>query len=81
VDVDIGGRSLDGAGHVDVIVAVEAGVDATLQRHLAGTALPRLARPLGNVVERQQVRRARRLSDSGPFENPQNRHLNVHTLV
>ena len=81
VDVDVRRGVLHRPGDVDVVVAVEVGVDAALQAHLGGAELDASTDPSGDVVEREQVGRARRLSDSGPFENPQNRHLNVQTFV
>ncbi len=39
VDVDVGGRLLHGAAHVDVVVAVEVRVDAALQADLGGPQL------------------------------------------
>ena len=41
VDVDPLGRRPDGAQHVDVVVAVEVRVDATLQADLGGAPRPR----------------------------------------
>ena len=82
VDVDVGRRLLHGPGDVDVVVAVEVGVDAALQAHLGGAVVRRLDAPgpaMSSSVSRYGV--PRRLSDSGPFEKPQNRHLNVQTFV
>ena len=42
-------------GDVDVVVAVEVGMDTALQGHLGGAELPSLTRALGNVVEREEV--------------------------
>ena len=49
--VDVGGGLLHGPGDVDVVVAVEVGVDAALQADLGGAELGGLARALGDVVE------------------------------
>ena len=81
VDVDVGRGLLHGPGDVDVVVAVEVGVDAALEAHLGGAQRDGFADPLGDVVEGEQVGRPRRLSDSGPLEKPQNRHLKVQTFV
>ena len=82
VDVDVGRGVLHRPGDVDVVVAVEVRVDAALQAHLGGAERRPPRRPA------LRCRRAssrygvpRRLSDSGPFEKPQNRHLNVQTFV
>ena len=40
VHVDVGRRRLHGPGDVDVVVAVEVGVDAALQAHLGGADGP-----------------------------------------
>ena len=37
VDVDVGHRLMYRSGHVDVVVAVEIGMDPALQAHLGGT--------------------------------------------
>src|SRR5690606_483248 len=42
---------------VDVVVAVEVGVDTTLETHLGGPFGGGFAHPLGDVVEREQIRR------------------------
>ena len=73
VDVDVGRRVLHRPGDVDVVVAVEVGVDAALQAHLGGAAVrtPRATRSaMSSRVRRYGV--PRRFSDSGPLENPQN---------
>ena len=59
VDVDVGRGVLHRPGDVDVVVAVEVGVDAALQADLGGAELgaPRRTRA-GDVVEGEQVRRA-----------------------
>ena len=59
VHVHVGRGVLHGPGDVDVVVAVEARVDAALQAHLGGAELGGLAHPPGDVVERQQVRACR----------------------
>ena len=58
VDVDVGVGGPDGAGDVDVVVAVEVGVDAALEADLGGAQLGRFPHPAGDVVEGQQVGRA-----------------------
>ena len=55
VHVDLRCDFLHRAGDVDVVVAVEIGVDAALQRHLRGAELPRLTCPLRDVVERHSA--------------------------
>ena len=59
VDVDVGHGLLHRPGDVDVVVAVEAGVDAALEAHLGGAERPGLGDRSGDVVERQQVRACR----------------------
>ena len=44
VDVDVGRRLLHGPGDVDVVVAVEVGMDAALQAHLGGAQRRRASR-------------------------------------
>ena len=56
--VHVGHRLLHGPGDVDVVVAVEVGVDAALQGDLGGAERRGLACPVGDVVEGEQVRRA-----------------------
>ena len=51
VHVDVGHRLLHRPGDVDVVVAVEVGVDAALEADLGGAQLGRLAGALGDVVE------------------------------
>ena len=58
MDVDARYRGVHRLGDVDVVVAVEVRVDPTLQTYLGGTRLGRLDGPIGDVVERQKVRRA-----------------------
>ena len=53
-----GHRVLHRLGDVDVVVAVEVGVDAALQAHLGGAAVHGLADAAGDLVEREEVRRA-----------------------
>ena len=55
VHVNVGSGFLHCPTHVDVVVTVEVGMDAALQRDLCGTQVPRLAYALGNVLEREQV--------------------------
>ena len=59
VDVDLGRDLVHGPGHVDVVVAVEVGVDAALQAHLGGALGHRLDDPLLDVLEGEQVRACR----------------------
>ena len=73
---------LHGPGDVEVVVAVEVGVDAALQADLGRAAVDRLdARGAGSPRARAGTASPRRFSESGPFENAQNRHLNVQTFV
>ena len=58
VDVDVGRGLLHRPGDVDVVVAVEVGVDAALEADLGGAQLGRLDDPAGDVVQREQVRAA-----------------------
>ena len=81
VDVDVGRTGPHRLEHVQVVVPVEVGVDAALQADLGRTLVDRLHHPPRDLVELQQVRRPRRLSESGPFEKAQKRHLNVQTFV
>ena len=67
--------------HREVVVAVEVGMDAALEAHLGGAAVDGFEHAALDLLEVEQVRVPRRLSDSGPFENAQNRHLNVQTFV
>src|SRR5262249_52470639 len=46
---------LDGLEHLDVEVAGEVGVDATLEAHLGGSALPRLHRAPDDLVDAEEV--------------------------
>ena len=70
VDVHVGHRVLHGPGDVDVVVAVEVRVDAALQGDLGGPHVPALERPLGDVVERQQVRRAAQVERQRALREP-----------
>ena len=54
-------------GDIDVVVAIEARVDSALQRDLSGAQLPRLGGALGNVIERQQIRRAAQVQRQRPL--------------
>ena len=54
-------------GDVDVVIAVEAWVDTALQGDLSGAQLPRLGSALGNVIERQQIRRAAQVQRQRPL--------------
>ena len=80
MDVHPRNRLVYRTGDIDVVVAVEVGVDTTLQAHLGGACLGGLDRAISDVFEFKQIGVPRRLSDSGPSK-PQKRHLNVHTLV
>ena len=82
VDVHAGHGLVHGLGHVQVVVAVEAGVDAALEGDLGGPALVGLDHPPGDLVEAEQVRRAAQVeAGSGPLEKAQNRQRKVQTLV
>ena len=81
VDVDGGGGRPDGPDHVEVVVAVELGVDPPLQADLGGAQRFGLTDPVGDLVEGEQIGGPARLRDSGPLEKAQNRHLKVQTLV
>jgi len=52
-----------------------------LQADLGRPAIDSFDDPRCILLELEQVRLPRRFNESGPFENAQNRHLNVHTLV
>jgi hypothetical protein len=81
VDVHVGHGVLHRPGDVDVVVAVEVGVDAALQVTSVAPEVGAPRGPLGDVVEGEQVRRAAQVERQRALENPQNLHLNVHTLV
>jgi hypothetical protein len=51
MNVDIGNRVSDGTGNIDVVVAVEIGMDSTLKADFSCTEIGRLTSPLGDVVE------------------------------
>ena len=55
VDVDRGRARAHRGHHVDVVVAVELGMDATLETDLGGALGFGLAHPLADLVERQEV--------------------------
>ncbi len=70
VDVDVRRGRLHGPGDVDVVVAVEVGMDAALQAHLGGADVPGLAHALGNVVEREQIGRAPQVQRQRSLREP-----------
>ena len=49
--MDLGLRGLHGAQHVEVPLAGKARVDAALQAHFGATALPRLDRAPGDLID------------------------------
>ena len=51
VDVHSRHRLVDSPGHIDVVVAVEVGMDTTLQTHLGSACLGGLDRAIRNVLE------------------------------
>ena len=55
VDVHAGHGLAHGLGNVQVVVAVEAGVDAALEGDLGGPALVGLDHPPGHLVQAEQV--------------------------
>ncbi|CAB4885028.1 unannotated protein [freshwater metagenome] len=55
VHVNVRRRFLHGPADVDVVVAVEIGVDAPLERHLGGPEVPRLPHTLGDILKREQI--------------------------
>src|SRR6266581_3544376 len=55
VDVHAGDRVVDGAGDLDVVVAVEARVDAALQGDLGGAERVGLHHPGCHLVQPEQV--------------------------
>src|SRR5205085_7211631 len=58
VHVQVGQLALDRAAEVDVVVAVEAGVDPALEADLDGAALPRLVAASEDLLDRDEVRRS-----------------------
>ena len=68
-------------GDIDVVVAVEVGVDTTLQAHLGGACLGGLDRAISDVFEFKQIGGAAEVERQRALRKPQKRHLNVHTLV
>ena len=52
---------------MDVIVAIEIGVNAALQCHLGGAHVPRFFCPLSNVLQREQVWRAAQIKRKRTF--------------
>src|SRR5690606_36204140 len=70
VHVDLRGRLLHRPGDLDVVVAVEVGVDAALQADLGGAPLPRLPGAPGDVVEGQQVGRAPQVQRQRALRGP-----------
>ena len=65
VQVHVGHHIVDCPADVDVVVAVEAGVDAALQGHLGGAQLGGLDHPFLDVGQRQHVRRAPQVQRQG----------------
>ena len=65
VQVHVGHDIVDGPADVDVVVAVEAGVNAALQGHLGGAQLGGLDHPLLDVGQRQHVGRAPQVQRQG----------------
>ena len=55
---------------IDVIVAVEIGVNTTLQSNFGCAQVPCLACAIGDVVEREQVRGASQVEREGTFGEP-----------
>ena len=58
------------ARDVDVVVAVEVGVDAALQGDLGGAEVPRLLGASGDVVEREEVRGTAQVEAERTFGEP-----------
>ncbi len=56
VHVDVGCDALHEPDHVEVVVAVEVGVDPTLEADLGGTAVDRLLHPGTQLVGAEEVR-------------------------
>ena len=67
--------------HLEVVLAVEVRVDPALEAHLGRPERFGLDDAPCDLFEVQKVRAPRRLSDRGPLEKAQNRHLKVQTLV
>ncbi len=55
VDMDVGEFSLDGAGEVDVVVAVHLGGKAGLDAHLGGAQIPGLAGTADDFFDGEEV--------------------------
>ena len=70
VDVDVGHGVLHGPGDVDVVVAVEVGVDAALEAHLGGAQGRCFPGAFGDLVERPQVRGAPQVERQRAFAEP-----------
>ena len=77
----VGRDLLHRARHVDVVVAVEVGVDAALQAHLGRAALDRLDDAPLDLVEVEQVRVAAEVQRQRALRERAERHLNVQTFV
>ena len=58
------------SGDIDVIVAVEIGVNTTLQSNFGCPQVPCLARAIGDVVEREQIRGAAQVEREWAFREP-----------
>ena len=67
VHVDVGRRLLHGSGDVEVVLAVEVGVDASLQAHLGRAHVPRLTDATGDLLEGQEVRLASEVEGEWTF--------------
>ena len=67
VDVDVGRAGAHRLEHVQVVVAVEVGVDAALQADLGGALVDRLHHAPRDLVELQQVRRPAQVERERPL--------------
>ena len=56
MDVDGVRRLAYGLEHLEVVVAVELGVDPTLETHFGGPDLLGLPHPVGDLAQLEQVR-------------------------
>ena len=81
VDVHARHGLVHGLGHVQVVVAVEAGVDAALEGDLGGPALVGLDHPPGHLVQAEQVGRAPQVEAGRALGEAQKRQRKVQTLV
>ena len=55
MDVHVGSRLLHGVDEVEIGLARVAGMDAALQAHFGGAALPRLATRCGDLLQPEVV--------------------------